>query len=235
MRFAAKVVAIVLAFALRMALPLVSSAGSITSVFAGSTTGTTTIFVGNTISFDVYLTLDAGVTYNGMSFSVTGDEVGGLASNAGIGWAGVANQVTNWSWNFSTIVSTQVDFTGVFGFASPLVNPSAPPTPGLIGQVALGAFSGLGNSVLVGTVTIVADTAGTFGGGAIMHNQYDTGSWQTAAGADLVSFTTSSFSVLVPEPGTALLIVLGLAGLGVMGRSIEHGRLCLRFGKRLRV
>ncbi len=216
MRLAAKVVPIVLAFALVMALPLPSSAGSITSFFAGSTTGTPTIFVGDTISFDVFMTLDAGVSYSAMSFSVTGDEAGGLASNAGIGWAGVANQVTNWSWNFSTLVSTQVDFTGVSGFASPLLNPSTPPTPGLNGQLALGAFNGFGNSVLVGTVTIVADTAGTFRGGAIMHNQYNSDSWQTVAGADPVFFTTYSFSVLGPEPSTALLIVLGLTGLGVM-------------------
>ncbi len=206
------------AFALVMALPLVSSAGSILSTFAGSTTGNSTIVVGDTISFDVFMTLSSGVSYIGMSFAVTGDEIGGLASNAGIGWAGVANQVTNWSWNFTTLVPTQVDFTGAFGLAQPLTNPNSPPSPVLLGQVALGSFSGLGISVLVGTVTIAADTLGTFGGGAIMHNQPVTDSWQTAAaGADPVSFTTASFTV-IPEPGTALLMVLGLGGLAVMGR-----------------
>jgi hypothetical protein len=208
------------AFALVMALPLVSSAGSILSTFAGSTSGTSIIGVGDTISFDVFLTLDTGVNYTGLSFSLTGDEIGGLASSSP-GWAGVANNVTNWAWNFNSYYTTQVDFTGDLGagFAIPQNNTVfVPPLPVMHGQVVIAPLVGAGNSMLVGTVTVQAGpTFGTFGGGGIMHNQPVTDSWQTAAGADPVSFSTVSFTV-IPEPGTALLMVLGLGGLGVMGR-----------------
>jgi hypothetical protein len=201
-------------FALVIALPLVSSASSLTSTFAGSTTGTDVIFLGDTISFDVFMALDAGVSYIGMSFSVTGDRVGAGAGGQCSLPPCEVNQVTNWSWNFQSLAPTQVDFTGALGLGQPLVNPNPTPVPVLSGQAVFGAFNGLGNSVLVGTVTIVADTLGAFGGGAIMYRQPIIDAFALAAGGlDPVVFTTSSFSVLVPEPGTALLVGLGLVGL----------------------
>jgi hypothetical protein len=59
------------AFALVMALPLVSSAASIVSSLVSSTTGTATIAVGDTISFEIDLTVDAGTNVNTLFFGVT--------------------------------------------------------------------------------------------------------------------------------------------------------------------
>ena len=78
------------AFALVMALPMVSSAASLTSSFLTSGTGTEAIFVSDTIQFEVSLSVDAGVNIDTLLFTVSGDRDGALLSSPGTGWAGVA-------------------------------------------------------------------------------------------------------------------------------------------------
>ena len=70
---------------------------------------------------------------------------------------------------------------------------------------------------LVGTVTILADTPGFFySGGAYLHP----GVGSISTGGVEYDVTVSGGAYIVgPEPGTALLLMLGLIGLGVAGRS----------------
>lgn len=217
-----KTLAAVGAFALLMALPLASSAGTITSIFAGSSSisgGANDLVVGDTISFDVFLTLDAGVGYTALAFTATGDGVATLAAPTNA-WAGVANQVTAWSFNtqFGTFVDTTGDPSSA-GFLGhqPVGSVPSPALGGLV--IGPGAVTGLGASMLIGTVTIAANTLGTFDGGAVLWNtaQLVDGFVLSSGGADTVTTITSSFTV-IPEPGTALLMVLGLGGLATMGR-----------------
>ncbi|MCP5041126.1 MAG: hypothetical protein GY944_08840, partial [bacterium] len=61
------------AFALAMALPLVSSASSITTSFVGSSTGTDTINISDTITFGITVHLDIGSTYPAHGLTMSGD------------------------------------------------------------------------------------------------------------------------------------------------------------------
>ena len=67
------------AFALVMALPLVSSASSVTNSFLSSTSGTETISVSDTIQFEVTITTNGGQNYNTIFWSITGDNAGATA------------------------------------------------------------------------------------------------------------------------------------------------------------
>lgn len=202
------------AFALVMALPLVSSASSLVSTFLTSTTGNANdLNVSDTIQFEVTITLDA-LTFDTVFWEVTGDAVGALGSSSGSGWAGVVNMVTNWEWHY--VNSNKVDM-GTNGAIVPFINIQPPPdrVSGPFGFSALAGKTGDGSPALVGTVTIHADTAGVYQGGGFLYPTVD--AFVVLGSPQPVTQSLANFTV-VPEPGTAVLMLLGLGGLGVMGR-----------------
>ena len=85
------------------------------------------------------------------------------------------------------------------------------PAPGLLGLgwINFGGFTGTGNLVVVGTVTIAANTVGVYEGGAFLLPGVD---GFVTFGEDSVNVSTASFTV-VPEPSAALLLGVGIAGL----------------------
>jgi hypothetical protein len=211
------------AFALVMALPLVSSAATIVSNFSSSSTGTSAIAVGDTIQFEVVLTVDVGADISTLFFSVSGDVATAFAQAPvpfNDSWPGVANNVTNWEWHYKTGAKVKFDTTGT-------ITPAGIGRPGSLGTAVSGSYGFFGSGVgtlgkgvgsLLGTVTVTASADGVFEGGGFMLTSLD-GIFTNPLGEELAgsTVTTASFTV-VPEPGTAVLMLLGLGGLGVMGR-----------------
>jgi len=203
------------AFALLMTLPLVSSAASVSNSFLSSTSGTASIAVSDTIQFEVTIGTDAGVNYNTILWSITGDAGAAVGSTAGSSWAGVSNIVTNWAWHFTPAGGGKVKM-GTNG----RISPSAPaiPTPDRVsGPYGFFGTSKTGDGVpaLVGTVTIHADTVGTFAGGGFQYPGVD--GFLGSGGGGVVPVSGGAFTV-VPEPGSALLMAAGLVGLAAAGR-----------------
>lgn len=230
------------AFALIMTLPLVSSASSITNVFVGTNSASGTnndLVAGDTIQFEVTIQLNAGQEYTTILWTLSGDylnpNVLDNSANDGNSWAGVNHTVTAWSWHYTkkngdTGGKINVDI-GLFDESgtAPLRFPGGTTNTGVFGQAvsalwgefglsisATEFFQGTGNPVMIGTVTITAGGAGSFSGGGYLHPTL--GAFANNAGTDATTVSGGEFTV-IPEPGTALLMLLGLGGLGVMGRS----------------
>lgn len=124
---------------------------------------------------------------------------------------------------------TAVDWTGEgtnADFADPLfadmaTSPFPPPSQALIGIGSLktsGTFSGQGITKTVGFVTVHVTAAS---GSVIV--EVDSATDGFFCGAPLCTWNPAFDTPLagvswVPEPGTAMLLALGLGGLGVMGR-----------------
>ena len=203
------------AFALVMALPLVSSASSVTNSFLSSTSGTETISVSDTIQFEVTITTNAGQNYNTIFWSITGDAAAAVVTPV-VDWpTDVDHIVTDWEWHYTPAGGGKVKM-GTNG----RLNTSPPPQA--VGNSVSGPYgffatnkTGDGVPALVGTVTIHASASGVYQGGGIQYTGVD--GFIGSAGTDVTTVSGGAFTV-VPEPGTALLMVLGLGGLGVMGR-----------------
>lgn len=206
------------AFAFLMVAPLASQAITFTNSFLTSSTGTATIGVSETIQFEVSLTTVNGKTYQIGTWVLSGDWADADSIAGGQSpYPNVDNVVTGWTYNYKTgsgdvkmatnglITPTVVNFpppvkvSGQYGFGLPLTTP----------------VTGNGNTNVVGTVTITADAAGTYLGGGYVGPFEGWGSVST--GADPDTNVGAAFTV-IPEPGTAVLMLLGLGGLGVMGR-----------------
>jgi len=211
-----KALAALSAFALVMTLPLVGSAGTVTNTFLTSTSGTTSLSNSgtDTITYEVSLQSIAGNIYTGMQWSLSGDVAGALGDV--IPWANTNNLVTGWTWAYSG-GGGKVKF-GTNGRLSPKDNSAITtlPTPVSIGYGWDGTIrTGDGSTSVVGTVTITANTSGVFDGGGFFLPNVD---GFVSGGIDDGSIATAASFTVVPEPGTALLMVLGLGGLGIMGR-----------------
>lgn len=206
------------AFALILMLPLVSSAGTLTSSFLGSTSGTSSLGFGDTITLEVSVNFDNAVALDTFFFSLSGDVTTATAlGNVGQPWAGVASTVSNWQWNYKAGKGS-VQF-GTTGVANITPAPSQPGigTPVLIGNGFFGIAGAFGDGTtrVIGTVTITTNQAGAFQGGGFAIAGLDTMEGLTIQ----QPFNVASFGyTVIPEPGTAILMVLGLGGLGVMGR-----------------
>jgi len=203
------------AFALVMTLPLVGSAGTLTNSFLTSTSGTSSIGVGDTITYEVTIGTVSANLYDTVIFSITGDAANAVGD--AIPWANTNNLVTAWNWNYKT-GTTNVKFA-TNGLATPANNASLTTLPAPVG-IGYGWFgqgikTGNGNTNIVGTVTITANTIGAFDGGGFFLPGVD--GFVVGGIAEASTATAASFTV-VPEPGTALLMILGLGGLGIMGR-----------------
>jgi hypothetical protein len=203
------------AFALVMALPLVSSAASIVSNFSSSTTGTSAIAVGDTIQFEVNVTVDAATSVNTLFFGVTGDVAGALGSANPV-WAGTSHVASNWEWHYTNAAKVKFDTNGTIAPApAAIAGPDGVlPVVGSYGFFGI-AKTGQGIGSMVGTVTVTANAAGVFEGGGFIYPGLD-GIFGT--GGELATTVTTAAFTVVPEPGTAVLMLLGLGGLGVMGR-----------------
>ena len=203
------------AFALVMALPLVSSAASIVSTFSSSSTGTSAIAVGDTIQFEINLTVDLNADVNTLFFGVTGDVAGALGS-ANPAWAGTAHVASNWEWHYTNAAKVKFDTNGTIAPAPPAISGPDGTLP-VVGSYGFFGVTKTGKGVgsMVGTVTITADANGVFAGGGFIYPGLD---GIFGSGGEIATTVTTAAFTVVPEPGTAVLMLLGLGGLGVMGR-----------------
>ena len=128
------------AFALVMSLPLAGSAGTLTSTFLSSTTGTSSIGAGDTITFEVGLGTVNGNSYDTMIFSLTGDAANGV-SDSGPTWGNTDNLVTAWDWAYKSAGNNTVKFA-TNGVALPANNSTITslPIPVSIGYGWFGAI-----------------------------------------------------------------------------------------------
>jgi hypothetical protein len=148
-------------------------------------------------------------------FSVSGDTVGAAASSGGA-WAGVDHVTTNWEWNYKaggtkTKFDTNGTIQGVTGGSNALNGTGVTGSYGFFGVNVTG--KGVGS--MVGTVTVTANANGVYEGGGFLAAGTD--AFANSGGEIATTVSTAAFTV-VPEPGTAVLMLLGLGGLGVMGR-----------------
>ncbi|MCH7869737.1 MAG: hypothetical protein IH881_18735 [Myxococcales bacterium] len=213
------------AFALIMALPLVSSGSSITNTFLSSSSASGTasdLVAGNTIQFEVTLQLNDGQIYTTVLFTLSGDtlnpDVVDGSATLGNGWGSAVHNVTGWVWHYGN--NDKVDL-GMDGRESVVNGALGDNVAGLFGAFGIETKAGdprIGDGLasMVGTVTITINAIGTFKGGAYLHPTL--GFFGNGTTEDIVTVSGGDY-IVFPEPGTAVLMMLGLIGLGVNGRS----------------
>lgn len=202
-----------------LALALVtqpSAAATITNTFVGSSTGTATIGVSDTIQFEVTVTTNAGQQYDVILWTLTSDAAGCPACiPAGMN-PPLVNEVVAWAWHYTPAGGSKVKM-GTNGRISP--GPVAiPPPDSLVGPYGFAGQLQVGDGIpaLVGTVTIHADTVGITRGGGYQFPGVD--GFCGYGSCELATVTGGEFTV-VPEPGTASLFACALAGFAAARRA----------------
>jgi hypothetical protein len=167
---------------------------SLTSTFLTSTTGTSTIGVGDTIEFEVALTSTVDFNYDTMIFSITGDAAGNEGTTSPT-FPGVDQNVAAWAWNYKA-GTTDVKFS-TDGVIPPADNSALNMFPAPVG-IAFGFFAenrtGNGATNVIGTVTITPDTVGAYQGGAFFINGLDV--FTGMDGDDTVEINTGAYTVV---------------------------------------
>ena len=165
---------------------------------------------------------NSGQEYDVVLWTLSGDASAMDSDKPRNGYPGVANNLTEWRWNYVSGTGT-VDF-GVNSSIVPLdysqaeANIANPlPAPGLV-VVGWGlqVATGTGIPSIVGTVTIAANTIGAFEGGALLLPGVD-GFLRAGLEDTTATFSTASFTV-ASEPSAALLVGIGLVGLAARQR-----------------
>ena len=205
--------------ALMLTLPSISSALTLANTFLTSSNGNSLIEVGDTIQFEVTLTLDEGRAFTTVLWTLSGDIL--TAETENLPFPNTQNLVTNWEWNYVANKGRDVKM-GTNGrittSSDPVGLPPLGPVTGFYGFSA--AKTGNGVASLVGTVTILATADGTYQGGAYFQpggNIYVVYCFD--CGLLELNVVGGEFTVgVIPEPSTSLLVMVGLGGLGLMGR-----------------
>ena len=214
-------------FALVVAMPAVSLAAplDLDNAFLSSNSagGDSLLEIGDTIKFEVSMTGTTAIQWGGLLFSLAGDFAGQLSLAAGNteanDWPEVKNFVTGWEWNTKSNDNSVVKFptNGTIAVGDPPNNLDAGPSTRVASHYGFFGKNNVGvaQTKVIGTVTITANDAGVFLGGGYFQEFVDGVSGTGGNFTD--AYAGASFTV-IPEPGTALLMLLGLGGLGVMGR-----------------
>jgi hypothetical protein len=203
-------------FAYILTLPFVSSASSIVNQFLTSSTGTAYIDIGDTIQFEVTISLNSEQPYRVAVWTLSGDTENASSSSPNSDWVGVRHIVQNWDWHYtngSGAGGNKVKM-GTNGRILPFVASAPPPNrvTGLYGF--LENKTGNGIPAMVGTVTILADEYGYYRGGGYL--QPGIGKFGSLTVSEVVTISGGQFTVnfdAIPEPSTALLLTLGMVGL----------------------
>lgn len=215
------------------------------STFVSSTSGTNSIGIGDSISFEQWITIDAGVQVSSVALVVTGDLTGALSTpnpfcsdDSGCGY-NAAGQVTGWAYADApgarslnvgvSRVSGPMDELWLEGPGRPgfaLGNATHLPFINLFKTNGITRYDGNGIRSLMGTVTVTANQTGSFESGAVVKSGI-VGAFGFSAGSgfepdeypDLsTAVNGGSYIVHAPEPGTAVLTAMGLAGIAAFGR-----------------
>jgi hypothetical protein len=156
--------------------------------FVSSSTGSNFIKVGDTISFESFITIAAGTPVSSVSLDYTGDIDTALATEHPCEpdrdpcFAATANYVSGWE--YASTASTRFESIGVARVLGPsrelwidsqvdgvgIGDPVFLAFSALMGNLELGSFyEGTGQQSLIGTVTVTATHAGQFNAGALIY------------------------------------------------------------------
>lgn len=170
--------------------PIASATALFEHSFVSSSTGSNFIKVGDTISFESFITIAAGTAVSGVSIAYTGDIDTALATGHPCPpggqdpcFAATANYVSGWEYastattRFESIgvanvqgPSRELWFDGEFEHGINVGDPVFHAISALMGSLNLGSFyEGTGRKSLIGTVTVTATHAGQFNAGALIY------------------------------------------------------------------
>ena len=145
------------------------------------------------------------------------DVVDGSA-NLGNGWLSTNHNVTGWTWHYGKNDKVDLGMDGRENVVTPALGDNVAGIFGAFGIEKSPSVPRIGDGIasLVGTVTITTNAISQFKGGAYLHSTL--GFFGNGTTEDIVTVSGGDY-IVFPEPGTAVLMMLGLIGLGVNGRS----------------